>query len=516
MKKLVFSTILGIFLINGLGLAVFISNFYILNNNIQKTFEVSKSLDVRAEFYQNIVKLIDDILFKKSLDKNYIEETSLILKDIKKSLNSCKNCHNDYIADKVSILNHGIELIGKEKQKIFSFIDDANAFASESFQKAKASMFLRTSELKSSLNVIKITFFWTIFLGLGVLILFTNYSLRKISNLENDIKSKEKVITDWALQWQDTFDSVKDMIILFDKEGRPKIFNTASSEFFKDTIFRDDFCENILGIKLECSISKIVEIKNRLFDLRTYSTTDSSGCIVILRDITEQKKAEERLKIAEKLTSLGIMAGGIAHEINNPLTSVIGFSELLLMNETDEKKKYYLNLISNSGQKIERIIKDLRIFKDLSELKTEDVDIEEFLKNIVEDFRKIAGNIMIIEDFSKAGVIKINRGLFEIAINNLIKNAIEAINDSHIGNIIKIKTLRENGFVKIEISDNGPGIPKDVLSHIFEPFYTTKDVGKGMGLGLAIVYHIIKRHNSEISVKSSIGEGSIFEIKIPC
>lgn len=375
-------------------------------------------------------------------------------------------------------------------------------------------MVLRTSELKTSINTLKNTFLLTLFIGSGALILFIHYSLKRTSKLENDIKTKEKTITDWALQWQDTFDSVKDMIMLFDKEGRLKAFNLACTEFFKETLLRDDFIDAILGIKPQFPISKIIKISDRWFDLRTYSMTDLSGSIVILRDITEQKETEERLKTTERLSSLGIMAGGIAHEINNPLTSVIGFTELLLMHETDERKKNYLTLILSSGNKIENIIKDLRIFKDLSDLKLEDIFIEDFLDRIIKDIEIEAKGIRIIKVFSGVGSAKINRGLFEIAINNLIKNALQAINDSGKGDKIEVRTLKEDGILKIEISDNGPGIPDEILPHIFEPFFTTKDVGKGMGLGLSIVYEIIKKHGGDISVKSIEGKETTFQIKL--
>ncbi|MFN3740570.1 MAG: sensor histidine kinase, partial [Thermodesulfovibrionales bacterium] len=123
--------------------------------------------------------------------------------------------------------------------------------------------------------------------------------------------------------------------------------------------------------------------------------------------------------------------------------------------------------------------------------------IEDFIDEILMDFKDVT-DIKIMRDFSGTHNVMIDRGLFELVLHNLINNAIQAIRDSGRGDRVEIKTSGYNGFVRIEISDNGPGMPERVVSRIFEPFFTTKEVGKGTGLGLSIAHNIIVAHGGEL------------------
>lgn len=143
--------------------------------------------------------------------------------------------------------------------------------------------------------------------------------------------------------------------------------------------------------------------------------------------------------------------------------------------------------------------------------------LDEFIEDVIktlEDTRSIK-DIRIIRDFQYTGPVNVDRGLFEIALLNLLKNAVQAIEESKKGDSIRISSTKENGLVRIEVSDNGPGIPKKILPHIFDPFFTTKGVGKGTGLGLSITHQIISAHKGNIKIHSKEGEGTTFTIRIP-
>lgn len=513
MKKIVISIILTLLFINLVCLVIFLGNLYTIERHFNRSIIINESLNSRLELYSKILELN-----KAKNIKGAGEEIARISEEIKKTLSSCNRCHygsaHVVVVNAIEELQKELDILKKNKKAdsfLFLALED---FGRMAFEKARLSFVSTTGEFRASLNITKITLFLISLTACGIIIYFSSYSLRKVTLLENDIKEREKTITDWALQWQNTFDAVKDMIIIFDKEKRPVQFNMASKEFFKEALLRDDFCRLFFNMECACPTSKIVTLKGRIFDIRTYMMQDSLKCIVILRDITEHKEAEERLKKAERLSSLGLMAGGIAHEINNPLTAVIGYSKLLLDQERGEEKKIYLDQILSSAKRIQRIVNSLLILGRKGELRIEDVMLEDLLDVVLKDFKNL-GDIKIIKKFSGAGSVRIDRGLFELVFRNLLNNAIEAIRDSSTGDAVEIKTSRYNDLVKIEVSDNGPGIPEDIISKIFDPFFTTKEIGKGSGLGLAIVHNIIVAHKGEISVRSKVGEGTTFTITVP-
>lgn len=406
--------------------------------------------------------------------------------------------------------------LNKDKApELASLIDNLINFSRMAFENARASFMYRAGEFRASLKTVNISLFLTAFIGAGIILFLSFYSLKKVKFLEKDIKEKQEIITEWALDWQETFDSVKDMIIIFDKSGRPKAFNASAAEFFKEALLREDFCKHFLNLRCPCPGSDRIVIKDRIFDLAVYEMkNDTKRCIMILRDITEQKRMEEGLRRAEKLSSLGLMAGGIAHEINNPLTAVVGFSELLMFQEVDEKKKRKLEEILGAAKRIQRIVNDLLALGRKGELRMENVMVEDFLEEVLRNFEGLS-DIKLIKKFSGAGSARIDRGLFELVLYNLLNNAIQAIRDSGKGDTVEVSTSRINGHVKIEVSDNGPGIPENTISWIFDPFFTTKEVGKGSGLGLAVAHNIIAAHGGDISVRSKEGEGTTFIITIP-
>lgn len=329
------------------------------------------------------------------------------------------------------------------------------------------------------------------------------------------------MITDWALEWQNTFDAMQDMVIVLDEGYKPLISNTAATGFFGMTLFsKDEFLKtlNLDPSEISTPVSRTVELKGRILSLRVYPFYEvGKRCLIVLRDITKEMELEEKLKRAEKLASLGIMASGIAHEINNPLSPIIGYSEVLYELERDETKREYIRQITSAASRIENTVKNLLFFAREKSLKVTQNNLEEFIEDVIktlEGTRPIK-DIRIIRDLQYTGLVNIDKGLFEIALLNLLKNAVQAIEESKKGDSIRISSLKENGIVRIEVSDNGPGIPKDLLTRIFDPFFTTKEVGKGTGLGLSITHQIISSHKGDIKVYSKEGEGTTFTIRIP-
>jgi len=263
--------------------------------------------------------------------------------------------------------------------------------------------------------------------------------------------------------------------------------------------------------------SEVVQARSRneIGELeRTFSLMTSS---LRERDREIMRLNEQRMARSEKLASVGRLAAGIAHEINNPLTSVLTFSSLLLRKAEDEQKEK-LGIIVKETTRCREIVKGLLNFARQSESKREQCDLNEIIENAIKLTKnqlKVSDNhITIVREFEELPALEIDRNqMLEVFINMII-NAVDAMPK---GGELKASTrlLGEEKAVEIRISDTGNGIPKENLEKIFDPFFTTKDAGKGTGLGLAVTYGIIEGHGGTIDVASEVGKGTSFVITLP-
>lgn len=246
------------------------------------------------------------------------------------------------------------------------------------------------------------------------------------------------------------------------------------------------------------------------------------GIVLVFRDVTDKRKMEEELLKAEKLRAIGVLAGGIAHDFNNILAGVLGYIEILKFHIKDAKSIEKLDKLVSAVLRGKELAHKLLTFSKGSITAKETVNINDIVKNIT-DFTLSGSDIKVNYIFDKnIWEIEVDKGQIEQVIQNIVLNAKEAINR---GGIIEIRTENieigeESGssiapgkYVRIDIKDNGSGIPKEYLDKIFDPFFSTKKLGSG--LGLAISYSIMKQHNGYITVKSKEGEGSLFSIFFP-
>ena len=231
----------------------------------------------------------------------------------------------------------------------------------------------------------------------------------------------------------------------------------------------------------------------------------------------ERKIQETHLQLisSEKLASLGKLAAGIAHEINNPLGGILIYSSLLLedLAEDDPKRQDLARIVQEAGR-CKEIVMSLLEFARQSEPKMEPVDINRaitdglfFLEN-----QALFHNIQIIKNLGPAlPFARGNASQLKQVFMNIIVNAAEAM---HGNGTLTIATFlnHEHKKITIEFTDTGEGIPEENLTRIFDPFFTTKDIGKGTGLGLSTSYGIIEGHGSKIEVKSKVGVGTTFTI----
>ena len=259
---------------------------------------------------------------------------------------------------------------------------------------------------------------------------------------------------------------------------------------------------------------------NTTLQIFSYPILDDKGgllsAIEYMKDITEEQRLQEQLIQSEKLAGIGILASGVAHEINNPLSGIIGMAEVALEEEDVSKNRGYLTDILNCAQRISEIVRGLRSYsraakkEELSFVDLNEV-LEESLKMV-----QLAGkkaSVEVIKKFQSIEKIRANVGEIQQVFTNLITNAIQAMNGKQGDLTLSTRSLEDS--VEVKVSDRGMGIPQKYLGQIFDPFFTTKKPGEGTGLGLNIVYRIVTKYEGTIDVESKEQVGTTFTIKFP-
>lgn len=270
-------------------------------------------------------------------------------------------------------------------------------------------------------------------------------------------------------------------------------------------------------------------------DLDTFTVLANQAALaienaVLYENIEEEVKerTEELVQVqkqliqAEKLATVGTLAGGVAHEINNPLTAILTNVQMLLLeNPVDSKlDRESLELIEEATKRCRTIVQKLMAYakKPLETTQVSKVDLTQVLKNVISflNYQLKQENISILSEIKENNCFVLgNQGELEQVVTNIFLNAKDAIRALKKSGTIQVSLLTHGDWVEIKIQDDGIGIPKEKLAKIFDPFFTTKDVGKGTGLGLSISQAIIEKHQGHISVESALNKGSIFTIELP-
>ena len=245
---------------------------------------------------------------------------------------------------------------------------------------------------------------------------------------------------------------------------------------------------------------------------------NQTGAIIVFENVTSRVKLEESLQQSEKLSSIGLLAAGVAHEVNTPLTGVSSYTQMLLgmIPETDPKHALLLK-VQKQTERATNIAGNLLNFSrggsstDFTEVNINKL-LEDTLQLLEPQMRK--SQVEIVKNYSEiAPKIFGNAGKLQQVFTNLILNARDAMIGS--GRISLLTAFDENGDVVVEVSDTGEGIAPDNLSKIYDPFFTTKGIGSGTGLGLAVSYGIVQEHSGSIEAHSNLGEGTTFHLVFP-
>jgi len=339
-------------------------------------------------------------------------------------------------------------------------------------------------------------------------------------------------------------ESINVGLLAVDLEGRVTRLNSALEHILDlrrdaavgrrvEDLFSEDFADTLKQV-LGKDGWRLKEIRN-IYKLHTATRGNRSlvlnialaplqdgqgqtGALVVLEDVTARISLEEQLQQREKLSSIGLLAAGVAHEVNTPLTGVSSYTQMLLgmLNETDPKHAL-LQKVRTQAERATNIVNNLLNFSRTgSAAEFAEVDVARVLDDTLQllEPQLRRSQIQIVRQYDDdAPEAYGNAGKLQQVFTNLILNARDAIPDG--GQIIVSTGTAEDGLLVAEISDTGIGIAPENVAKIYDPFYTTKGVGRGTGLGLAVSYGIIQEHAGRISVDSTPGKGTTFRITLP-
>ncbi|WP_257988443.1 ATP-binding protein [Bacillus sp. V33-4] len=261
--------------------------------------------------------------------------------------------------------------------------------------------------------------------------------------------------------------------------------------------------------------------RHRVFPLN-HAIEEEGEFLLVIEDITEQKQMEEKIIQTDKLSALGLMASGFAHEVNNPLATIHAYAEDLLdrIHTNDEQLDQeeinsYLNKIKENTERCKKITGNMLNFSRESKWSLSYVDINETVQNSVSlveyslKKHQIQLDVNVEKDLPE--LFGDSLKLMQVLVN-LINNAVDAMEE---GGTITLLAKKEGNSILLKVADTGTGISREVLPKIFDPFYTTKSVGKGTGLGLSVCYGIIQQFGGTIQIQSEHGAGTTVDILLP-
>jgi len=241
------------------------------------------------------------------------------------------------------------------------------------------------------------------------------------------------------------------------------------------------------------------------------------GVIVSVRDITTEKKLEQQIVQSERLAAMGAMIGGVAHELNNPLTSILGVSELLQDSQTTDAARKQIGILQQQARRAAEIVHNLTYFSRPPAPGKTSVNLGEVVERTLNLHSYSLRKNNITVDFLREPGLPYVEGdphqLMQVFLN-LILNAEQAIREARDRGTLRIRLGTTGGSVWAAFQDDGPGIPADTLASIFDPFYTTKRPGRGTGLGLSICKSVMKEHNGTIEAANAPGGGAVFTVTL--
>lgn len=338
-------------------------------------------------------------------------------------------------------------------------------------------------------------------------------------------------------EWLQTFDALSDGVFLHDRQGRILRANRALAQLVGrpfDGIIGQPWFELIPAgpePRQVCSSPgrengrrTVSEYDLNYEDTRTLHvivsplTEGDEFCVHVVRDVTDERALQQQLAQAEKLAAIGEMLSGVAHELNNPLTTIIGFSELLQDAQVPDQVRTDLQRIYRQARHSSQIVQSLLTFARQSRAQVAEIDVNTILRQTLEFIqpRLRRCNVQVhLELDERLPRTLADAGQLQQVFLNLCSNALQAMSQAHDGGTLQLRSEATARHVRVTVRDDGPGIPPELLRRVFDPFFTTKSVGQGTGLGLSICYGIVREHGGRIWAESEPGGGAALFVELP-
>ncbi len=344
-------------------------------------------------------------------------------------------------------------------------------------------------------------------------------------DLEAKVEQRSQALLRAADEWRTCFDAIADPLAILRHEGEVVRANAAFARHAQVAL------RSLKGLRPtagaygalpgaevpgtgEVPAAQEIRHGDRSWLVRSFPLAEG-GAVVVWKDVTEEREVTRRLLQAEKMAAVGQLAGGVAHEINNPLGGILAFAQLMLQDERSEGDRESLRLIEDAAVRAKRIVDSLLRF---SRRPREDergvVDLARLAEDalfLVQSQRK-SGQVEIVRELEPALAIGNGNQIQQIIVNLLV-NALQAVGAE--GRITIASGPGQPGCVQLVVSDDGPGIPPAIAGRVFEPFFTTKPEGQGTGLGLSICYRIAEEHGGSIHHEPAPGRGASFVLDLP-
>ncbi len=353
---------------------------------------------------------------------------------------------------------------------------------------------------------------------------------RRNSDLNELLREKDQSLRSITDRYKAVVDASEEMILILDDRGKLQFINKALlnllpgnpadiSDIFDETAAYQ-LLERMSGIEkqhsAEFDMTVAIGGREAIIGQFLVKRVDEDQSLVVLRDITARRRMEQKTMQTEKLTSLGLLTSGIAHELNNKLTPILGFADLIDSASLCAQDQKRLSVIINSANTAKGIVESLLKFSRNKPPEKNIFDLREVIRRTITLYTPIIkkrGIVIRHEDPQDPLFIRADMNCMEQVLVNFMNNSIDAIDDK--AGFIQVDSGIVGDFVQVSIEDSGPGIPEQLMTKIFDPFFTTKPKDKGTGLGLSICYGIISDHKGEISLENT-RNGARATMRIPC
>ncbi|HEY2783778.1 MAG TPA: response regulator [Fimbriiglobus sp.] len=336
-------------------------------------------------------------------------------------------------------------------------------------------------------------------------------------------------------------ESATDAVIVTEDDGRISLFNPAAERMFRcpaEQALGREFTEFIpenpsSAITYDLSTDTDFPVLPRFYQGRTGTRPDGSTfpaeasvsigrangrrfTAAVIRDVTERQRLEEQFRQAQKMEVIGQLAGGVAHDFNNLLTIINGYSDLLIDQLPEGPSRDLLDEIRRAGERSAGLTRQLLSFSRKEIVTPKVVNPNAVIRDVEKMLRRIIGeDVRFVTALNAKESVRVDPGQLEQVLMNLSVNARDAMPSGGTLTIETFDVVRHGGKVGIAVGDSGTGMTEEIRSRIFEPFFTTKGVGKGTGLGLAVVHGVVTQSEGTIEVESVLGAGTTFRLFFP-